>query len=152
MSYEEVITRTKRIESFLEGIGAEGRGLHHKASSLKRSLDPDLVKKIRFVATIRNRLLHEDGFEVGTRLMKAFQKACDKIETGLEMVEPPGEQDEARIAPEESLMDMYVQRARDMDGCRMVDDTENKPERESPSVSHYIVRGIYAAFTALRQH
>ena len=42
--------------------GAKGKGLHEKASSVQQMLRPDLVRKIRYLATIRNKLVHERGF------------------------------------------------------------------------------------------
>jgi hypothetical protein len=56
-----VITTTRRIESLLEKyFGAIGKGLHEKLSSVETSVLPELVKRIRFIASLRNKMLHEE--------------------------------------------------------------------------------------------
>lgn len=62
--YELVIKTSKEIEYLLEvEFGASGRGLHEKVSSASSQLPPKLCKRLRFLATIRNRLIHERGFD-----------------------------------------------------------------------------------------
>lgn len=61
---ERVITWSKRFESHLERrYGATGRGLHEKVSSVEHKLSHSTVRDLRFVATIRNKLLHEAGYD-----------------------------------------------------------------------------------------
>ena len=43
-------------------LGAHGKGLHEKISSVEPRLPPPLVRRMRYLATIRNRLVHERGF------------------------------------------------------------------------------------------
>lgn len=63
--YELVIKASKEIEHILEvEFDAKGKGLHEKVSSVSSQLTPKLCKRIRFLATIRNRLIHERGFDV----------------------------------------------------------------------------------------
>lgn len=84
------ITRgTRRIETLLgERLGAEGRGLRGKADSVREHLHPDLHKRLRWVATMRNRTLHEDGFEPKDlpRLIDTLQDCAQALE---EMPVPP---------------------------------------------------------------
>ena len=61
--YERVIRASKELEWLLELLGASGRGLHEKLSSIQLHLPPSLVRQIRYVATIRNRIIHERGFD-----------------------------------------------------------------------------------------
>lgn len=61
--YERAIHSSKELEWLLESLGASGRGLHEKISSIQDRLPAALVKKARYVATIRNRLIHERGFD-----------------------------------------------------------------------------------------
>ena len=63
--YELVIRSSKDLEYFLEvEFGATGKGLHEKISSIQHSQLPDaLVRKMRFLATIRNKLIHQRGFD-----------------------------------------------------------------------------------------
>lgn len=78
--YELVIKRCKRLEALLEErLGAQGRGLHEKVSSIQSQLPQPLVRKLRFVATVRNRLIHEVTID---RLddPEGFQRACDDAE------------------------------------------------------------------------
>ncbi len=79
--YELVIGRCKRLEKLLEDrFGASGRGLHEKTSSVEGKLPPELVKRLRFIATVRNKLVHEDA---GNRIddAKGYKKACDWAES-----------------------------------------------------------------------
>lgn len=62
--YSVVLGASKKLEALLSSIGSEGRGLHGKCGSVEHLLPPDIVWSIRMVATIRNKLLHEDGFQL----------------------------------------------------------------------------------------
>jgi len=84
MSYESVIKKSKRIEAQLQAIGAEGRGLHQKATSVEAKLNKSTLKAIRYIATIRNKLLHEDGFELSKKELKNFEYTAEKIILELE--------------------------------------------------------------------
>jgi hypothetical protein len=56
------VTRSQRLEQLLEhDFGATGRGLHEKVSSIADSMPGDLVRKLRLVATVRNKVVHENG-------------------------------------------------------------------------------------------
>ena len=61
---EEVVSLTREIESLLDQLGANGRGLHEKTSSIEHKLDKDMVKKLRWIATLRNKTMHEHGFKI----------------------------------------------------------------------------------------
>lgn len=77
MNYEKIVKMTKKIESKLEEWGAEGRGLHEKLTSIETNIPESIVKKIRFIASIRNQLIHDDNFEMTDELMFGFQKSYD---------------------------------------------------------------------------
>lgn len=74
--YEIAITRCKELEQLLSQLGADGRGLHDKVSSIADLLTPRLISKLRFIATARNQLVHESGdwsdYEVAD-----YTRACD---------------------------------------------------------------------------
>lgn len=56
------VTRSQRLERHLErDFGATGKGLHQKVSSVEAALPADLVRKIRLVATVRNKVVHESA-------------------------------------------------------------------------------------------
>ena len=77
-TYEIVINNTKKIESLLESkLGATGRGLHTKVESVQKIIDLKMAKKIHYIATIRNKLMHEDGFEIAD--ITLFEKECKKV-------------------------------------------------------------------------
>jgi len=84
MSYKKVIKKTKKIETILVKMGAEGKGLHEKVSSIEHLIEENTVKSIRFVASIRNKLLHEDDFEMTSELLSDFENACENIINTLE--------------------------------------------------------------------
>lgn len=86
---ELAITRVKALESLLEqAFGATGKGLHEKVSSVQAKLSPQLVKKLRFVATVRNKIVHESDYkQIDDR--DGFLRACDEAETELRSVLAP---------------------------------------------------------------
>ena len=58
-----VIVASKNLEALLEKeFGATGRGLHEKISSAQ-GIDEQTKRRLRKIATIRNRLIHEVGFD-----------------------------------------------------------------------------------------
>lgn len=63
-----VVTTSRRLEALLETrLGAEGRGLHEKLEAVEDQLDEDAVRSGRYVATMRNKVVHEDGFALPDR-------------------------------------------------------------------------------------
>jgi len=79
---EKVVTRTRRLEKLLRTQHhASGKGLHQLITSCEERLPHDVIKKLRFVATIRNKIVHEDGFKLDSR--KEFLKVCDECEKEL---------------------------------------------------------------------
>lgn len=87
---ELVITRTKALEALLEqGLGAAGKGLHEKVTSVQGKLPEPLVRKLRFVATLRNKIVHEHTYQkLDDRA--AFERACGEAEAELRaMMAPP---------------------------------------------------------------
>ena len=58
---ENTVEYTRKLEALLvEELGAEGRGLHEKVSSVERELPGALVKKVRYIASVRNKMMHDD--------------------------------------------------------------------------------------------
>ena len=58
---ETVIRASKQLEQLLaQHYGATGRGLHEKTSSVEDQLDHDTVRRLRKIATLRNKVVHED--------------------------------------------------------------------------------------------
>lgn len=76
--FEAVIKYSKQIEGVLErGFGAEGKGLHEKLSSVEDRFDEGLVRQIRRIATIRNKVVHEDGYLMEDP--RSFEDDCDEV-------------------------------------------------------------------------
>jgi hypothetical protein len=87
--YELVIKKSKHLERMLEeGFGAQGRGLHEKVSSVEGRLPGPLVKQLRFIATVRNKLVHDDKMD---RLddRRGYEDACNKAEKELALLLQP---------------------------------------------------------------
>jgi hypothetical protein len=64
MNKWKVIEYNKKIEKALvNNYGAQGKGLHSKLTSVEDKLAPDLVKKIRFIASVRNKLVHDANYK-----------------------------------------------------------------------------------------
>lgn len=75
---ETAIKYTKAVEALLtQQLGAQGKGLHEKLSSVERRLPAALVRRIRYLATIRNKVVHEDGFKIPR--LKSFAQSCEGI-------------------------------------------------------------------------
>jgi hypothetical protein len=86
---ELAITRVKALESLLEqAFAATGKGLHEKVTSVENRLPPTLVKKLRFVATVRNKIVHESNYQqIDDRA--GFLRACDEAEAELKALAAP---------------------------------------------------------------
>jgi hypothetical protein len=86
---ELAVTRTKALESLLEqAFGAAGKGLHEKVSSVQDRLPPPLVKKLRFIATVRNKIVHEASYQsIDDRA--GFARATDEAEAEIRAMMAP---------------------------------------------------------------
>ena len=85
------VRRSKRLESKLRRyFRVDGRGLHQliDAAKARNALPMPLVKKLRYVATIRNRIVHDHDY---TRIddRAGFIQACDEAEQLLDDLAGP---------------------------------------------------------------
>ena len=81
--YELVIKKSKYFEQQLQShFGASGKGLHEKVTSVQGKLPQELVKRLRYIATIRNKLVHDDGIEKLDD-KNGFIEACEHAESTL---------------------------------------------------------------------
>ncbi|WP_413285577.1 DUF4145 domain-containing protein [Vibrio sp. MA40-2] len=79
---EEVVKRSRRIEKLLRvHYHADGKGLHQLITSCEERLPHDMAKKLRYIATIRNKIVHEDDYKLEDN--KAFFATCDLCEKEL---------------------------------------------------------------------
>ncbi len=51
---------TRKLEGKLVEMGAAGKGLHEKVTSIGHLIPESLIKKLRYVASVRNNLSHND--------------------------------------------------------------------------------------------
>ena len=62
---EKVVVRTRKIAALLRTqYHADGKGLHQLITSREERLPHDVIAKLRYIATIRNKVDHEDDFEL----------------------------------------------------------------------------------------
>ncbi|MFB9137466.1 DUF4145 domain-containing protein [Vibrio olivae] len=79
---EKVVLRTRKLEQLLRvQYHAEGKGLHQLVTSCEERLPHKIVAKLRYVATIRNKIVHEDDYKLDDRA--GFLSACDECEKEL---------------------------------------------------------------------
>ena len=77
-----VVTQSKTLEALLEQkFGATGRGLYEKLSSIEYQLEAGLVKNIRWIATMRNKVVHEN-FQLTNQ--NDFLRSCQRALEGLQ--------------------------------------------------------------------
>ena len=61
----KIISSTREIETILkEKFNANGKGIHTYLDSIENKIDNQLLKDLRFIATIRNKSMHESSFKV----------------------------------------------------------------------------------------
>ncbi|WP_146036404.1 hypothetical protein ACMGGD_27665 [Pseudomonas sp. BNK-6] len=60
----QILDISTEVESLLLQLGASGRGLHEKLSSIEGMISPPMAKKIRWIASVRNKAVHERVVEV----------------------------------------------------------------------------------------
>lgn len=83
---EFAIESAKKLESALgRNFGAAGRGLHEKIDSVATQLDSRTVRDLRYIATIRNRIVHEDT----TAAIDDRRKFTEAVERVMVAVSPP---------------------------------------------------------------
>ncbi|TFJ87848.1 hypothetical protein NSK_001195 [Nannochloropsis salina CCMP1776] len=80
--YELAIKTSKDLEHLLEQEwGADGKGLHEKITWVQHSDSPlpdDLMRRMRFLATIRNKLIHDITYtriEDRARFIETFERS-----------------------------------------------------------------------------
>jgi len=88
MTFEEVVSATRRIEALLEQCGANGRGLHEKTTSIESRLSEPTRSQLRFIATLRNRLVHEQNVTPDETTVQRFRKAVEDVTGYLEAMSP----------------------------------------------------------------
>ncbi len=80
----KIIFFSRNIESILKDkFKAKGKGLHTYIDSIENKLDPLLLKDLRYIATIRNKSMHESLFKIdnynSNYIDGQYQKLNNKI-------------------------------------------------------------------------
>ncbi|GLT19032.1 hypothetical protein GCM10007938_28140 [Vibrio zhanjiangensis] len=79
---ETVVTRTRKIETLLRTqYHAEGKGLHQLVTSCEERLPHDVIGKLRYIATIRNKIVHEEDYQLENS--RDFITTCNECEKEL---------------------------------------------------------------------
>ncbi|MCL9777343.1 MULTISPECIES: DUF4145 domain-containing protein [Vibrio] len=79
---ESVVIKTRRIEKLLrQQYRADGKGLHQLITSCEERLPHDVVGKLRYIATIRNKIVHEEDYKLDDK--QGFMRACAECEQEL---------------------------------------------------------------------
>jgi hypothetical protein len=83
---DDAIRNCRKFESLLkERFEAVGRGLHEKLDSIEGKLPPSVIKNLRYVATIRNKIVHEHAPDDSIN-MKTFLDNCSRADKDLEII------------------------------------------------------------------
>ena len=81
--YDKVFPKAKALEALLKQIGATGKGLHEKLTSVEHMVPAEQARLIRKVASMRNALAHEEDCTID---LLAFDYAADTAIAYLESV------------------------------------------------------------------
>jgi|UPI00043F2FF7 hypothetical protein len=82
--YQLAIELTKELEHVLqkEFNAVEGRGLHERVSFVEAQLPPVTVRSIRYLASVRNSLIHERNvrnLQDRAKFIARFESAMDEL-------------------------------------------------------------------------
>ena len=63
----KLLSLSRDFENLLTEIfGATGQGLHQKVNSVEDQLPPEVTKKLRFIASVRNGVVHKGDVDAAT--------------------------------------------------------------------------------------
>ncbi len=77
----KIINCTRKLETLLVNIGATGTGLHTRLDSVQHKLEKTTVNKLRYLASIRNKTMHQDNFKVND--INDFLATCNQVSEAL---------------------------------------------------------------------
>lgn len=78
-NFTQVVQMAQTLERLLEiRYNAQGRGFHEKLSSVQSQIPENIQKKIRYIATMRNKAAHEN-VKVATENYKSIRKAYNEV-------------------------------------------------------------------------
>lgn len=88
-SAELVLAASSLFEAKLVEMGATGKGLHEYISSVGERLPASVVKRLRYIASVRNKVVHED---LDIPNIEDYRRACLTAahELGIIVASSPG--------------------------------------------------------------
>jgi hypothetical protein len=87
---ESVVVRSRHIEKLLADLGGQGKGIHERVTSISSLLPTDLFKRIRFIASVRNKVMHDHDYHFDAN-EREFLDTCDAVVCELqEILDPKG--------------------------------------------------------------
>ncbi|WP_375321389.1 DUF4145 domain-containing protein [Aliivibrio logei] len=73
-----VVKQSRKIESLLKThYHAEGKGLHQLITSCEERLPHGVIGTLRFIATMRNKVVHEEGYRLEDK--SSFKATCNEM-------------------------------------------------------------------------
>jgi len=93
---ETVVRGSKQIEKLLkEGFGAQGRGLHEYLSDVENQISDNIVRRARYIASVRNKVIHDDEeiYDVND-----FNKAVEEVTAKLTEILESRNRERERLA------------------------------------------------------
>lgn len=78
-SLDNLIRASSTLERVLEAKGGIGRGLHEKVCGVEGRIPSSSVSSIRFIASIRNQLVHEGPDTVTVETKRDYLSACERV-------------------------------------------------------------------------
>ena len=73
-----VIVAAGKLERMLKEAGATAAGIHDSVSEIENKLSPECVKKLRYIASVRNKLAHGESLSEPLDL-EVFDTACNEV-------------------------------------------------------------------------
>ncbi|MGX9462254.1 hypothetical protein ACWXWU_13615 [Shewanella sp. A14] len=90
------VKASKGLETKLaESFNAEGKGLHEKVTSVESELPHSLVKTLRYIASIRNKVVHEDEFQIDD--VAKFKAVAEEALADLERIAQQNQQAKVKV-------------------------------------------------------
>lgn len=84
---ELAVKSSKKIETLLTEIyQAVGKGLHEKTSSVEDLLNEETLKRIRYIASVRNQVVHDDNYVMDD--IENFRNTTSMVIEELEKAKP----------------------------------------------------------------
>lgn len=91
-----IVKASKGLETKLaESFNAEGKGLHEKVTSVESELPHSLVKTLRYIASIRNKVVHEDEFQIED--VAKFKAVAEEALADLERIAQQNQQAKVKV-------------------------------------------------------